>query len=79
MQKVKKSGKKDFLWKHRSTSYHLPVLGISVSDGILHGGVKVLQRLIVRYLSPFDTVRIATSAGFAELLELFRQFAIGIL
>ena len=51
----------------------------SVSDGILHRGVKVLQRVIVLHLSPFDSVRIATGARFAELLELFRQFAIGIL
>ena len=35
---------------------------VSVSDGILHGGVKVLQRLKVFHFGVFDTVRIATGA-----------------
>ncbi|RKU10879.1 hypothetical protein C6503_19535 [Candidatus Poribacteria bacterium] len=51
---------------------------VSVSDGVLHSGVKVLQRVIVVHLSPFDAVCIATGAGFAEFLKLSRQIAIGI-
>ena len=57
----------------------LAVLGVSISDGILHGGVKVLQRLKVFHFSAFDSVRIATGAGVAEFPKLSRQFAIGIL
>ena len=38
-------------------------------DGILHGGVKVLQRLKVFHFGVFDTVRIATGARFAEFLK----------
>ena len=65
--------------KPAQDQFFLPVLGVSISDGILHRGVKVLQRVIVLHLSPFDSVRIAISARFAEFLELSRQFAIGVL
>ena len=47
-------------------------------DGILHCGVKVLQRLKVFHFGVFDTVKIATGARFAEFLKTARQFAIGI-
>ena len=45
-------------------------------DGILHGGVKVLQRLKVFHFGVFDTVRIATDARFLEFLKPQRQLAI---
>ena len=54
-------------------------LGIPRRDGILHGGVKVLQRLKVFHFGVFDTVRIATGARFAEFLKPQRQLAIRIL
>ena len=47
-------------------------------DGILHGGVKVLQRLKVFHFGVFDTVSIETGARFAEFLETARQLAIRI-
>ena len=59
--------------------FFLLVLGVSISNGILHRGVKVLQRLKVLHLSAFDSVRIPTGAGVAEFPKLSRQFAIGIL
>ena len=53
-------------------------MGISVSDRILDRGVKVLQRLVVLHLSAFDTLRITTGAGFAEVLKTAREFAMGV-
>ena len=51
-------------------------LEIPFRDGILHRGVKVLQRLKVFHFGVFDTVSIATGARFAELLKPQRQLAI---
>ena len=45
-------------------------------DGVLHCGVKVLQRLKVFHFGVFDTVRIATDARFLEFLKPQRQLAI---
>ena len=57
--------------------FPLPGLRVSISNSILHGGVEVLQGVVVLHLSLLDAVRIATGACLAEFLKLSRQFAIG--
>ena len=45
-------------------------------DGILHRGVKVLQRLKVFHFGLFNAERVATGARFLEFLKPQRQLAI---
>ena len=52
---------------------------VSVSDGILDGGVEMLERLIVVHLSLLNSGCVATGACLAEFLKLSRQIAIGVL
>ena len=46
-----------------------PFLMSLCGNGLLSGGVEILQRLEIVYLRHLDTVRVAAGARFLELLE----------
>ena len=56
---------------------YLPGLVVSISDGVLHCGVKVLQRLKVFHFGVLNAVRVATGARFAKFLKTACQLTIG--